>query len=543
MSILPQLVLTLICVQDPGTPAAAAESDAMQLSLADAIEAFFVNNLGLRGSDLETQASLAGFGSAWGAFDSVFFTDVTRSETFNAPSPSNFVGGVDVGGSPTTEFDLFNFRSGVRGQFPSGTTWQLDIGSTETKTSTPKFSTRQLDQNGDPAFHPVTGEPLFNNVSSQRSKVITGAWNLSLTQPLLRGGEDGLNATALELAAKDVSLSAIAAQELADAILVTVVEAYWNLVFARQHVATVDLSVELANELLAITERKYAQGLQNRLDVIQVEADLARRHEEALTAENEVLQAVDDLRQLVFAPEEQSEWSREIVPTTDYEVDQGIEVDAPAALADALRFRPDVASARLSVERADIEVRRAENQALPRLDVTGGYGLNSNETNLARSVTRLDDADLYDARITLNLEVPFGNRTAGYALRRRRLDRERSAVSLREVEMTAVSEVRSAVRNVNLQEQRVVATAESRRLRLEAYEGEKRRLENDLSTPFGVRESQRDFLTAVDDEKRAQLDLAVARTSLLAASGMLLQHYGYRAYDPVVSLEEAPPAP
>jgi outer membrane protein TolC len=88
----------------------------------------------------------------------------------------------------------------------------------------------------------------------------------------------------------------------------------------------------------------------------------------------------------------------------------------------------------------------------------------------------------------------------------------------------------------------VKATSGTTRLRLEVYEGERRRLENDLSTAFQVREAQRDYLAAVDEETRARLDLAIAQTSLLASRGRLLEHYGFVPRMPAVSLEDAPPS-
>jgi len=515
---------------DPLTP-----TDALELSLEEAIFECLRNNLALQGAELQTDASVAGFNAAWGQFDSEWFVTVLRSETVQAPAPVNFAGGVNVGSSPVTEFDLFNARTGLRGQLETGATWELGVGPTEAKTTRRSFKTVVEDPPG--TFTSVT-------VPKTRAENTTADWSFSLTQPLLRGGADGFPKSGLELAAKDVSLAAVASQTLAYTTLVEVVRAYWNLVFTRQNVATVQLSVDLANELLEITRRKYQQGIQNRIDIIEVEADLARREEELLTAANAVRQAVDDLHELVFAPETADDWSRDIIPTTEYvETPEGYEVDTEAAIFDALALRPDVVDARIALERADIEVRRAENQTRPRFDVTGEYGLNSNETNTGKALRSLNDTGLHEIRVFLDLAVPIGNREAGYLLRRRKIDRERASVSLREAEVKVVAEVRSAAREVKLQLQRVKSTAETTRLRQEVYDGERRRLENDLSTPFQVREAQRDYLTAVDEETRAQLDLAIAHTSLLAARGRLLEYFGHRPQVPEVDLEDAPPAP
>ncbi len=530
------MVLVSTAPQDSDTAAPAVDApdgaQLIELSLEQAIAECINNNLALQRSGLSTEASVAGLGAAWGDFDTEFFTTVTRSETVQAPKPINFSGGVNLGPSNTSEFDFLSVRSGVRGKFETGMTWELSASTTEVRNTN-----RRVPQETFPGSGVFVTKDLDNDET-------TAEWSLSLTQPLLRGGSKDYARSELELAAKDVSIAAIATRSLTYTTIVSVVTAYWELVYSRQNVDTVNLSLELAGELLAITERKYQQGIQNRIDVIEVEADVARRLEELLTAENAVKQAVDNLQQLVFAPESDDEWSREIIPSTAYAPPpEGSRVDTQAAVRDALMLRPDIANARLDLERAAIEVRRAESESQSRLDITGSYGLNSNETNSGLALRRLNDTGLHEASIFIDYEVPFGNRRAGYNLRRRKIERERASVALREAEIIAVSGVRSSARDVGLQTERIKATAETTRLRLEVYEGEKRRLENDLSTPFEVREAQRDYLTAVDEGTRARLDLAIAQTNLLSSRGRLLEHYGIVPPMPDVSLDDAPDAP
>jgi outer membrane protein TolC len=109
--------------------------------------------------------------------------------------------------------------------------------------------------------------------------------------------------------------------------------------------------------------------------------------------------------------------------------------------------------------------------------------------------------------------------------------------------MNAYREVRQAARAVETQIARVAATAETVRLQQETYDGEVRRLENDLSTPFQVRQTQRDLLSAIDAAKRAKLDLEIARSALLSAEGRLPYAYGMERSLPELSIDEAPPRP
>jgi len=491
-------------------------SDPLELSLEEAIRLSFGNNLTVRAAELDAQAWVEGFGSAWGRFDTVLFADATGSRSVTAPTPTNIVGGVNVGGSGATKTNFYSATTGVRGLFLSGTSWEFGMGPQRVKTS----------------------------ANGGVSDVYTANWNLEMTHPLLRNGGD-FERQGLELAAHDVRIASAGRDQTAIDTVELVVISYWNLVFSLQNLRTKRASVVLAEELVDITQRTFDQGLRNRIEVVEVEAELAQRQEELILAENTVSQAMDELRRQVFAPSDVGQFRRPLRPTT-----KALGDDAPAEseplesmIAVALARRPDILQRRWELDRADIEVERAENQALSRFDLTAGYGINSNEDDMRSTLENLNDNQFDSASVTLSWERPFGNRTAGYALRRARVSRQRAGVLLRDVELLAVTDVRTEERNVRLQAQRVETTAESSRLNREVYEGEVRRLENDLSTPFQVRETLRNWLDAIDTELRARLDLEVSRVALSAAQGVLLESYGLVTNQPEPSLDYAPPAP
>ncbi len=500
------------------------EPQPLELTLDDALRMALQNNLGIQGAMLDADAAVEAFGAAWGPFDTTFTTNATWFDGREAPTPSNFVGGVDVGGSPSTRSIVTQLSTGFAGQFLTGTTWSFDIGPRRSE------------------IHGLGDDPSTLVVNEDQNEVVTGDWSLQVTHPLLRGGGDYAR-NSLVLARQDAEISALAAEQVASDTLEAVTVAYWNLVFARQDRATRELSVQLSTELLDITRRKFEQGLQNRINVTEVEAELAGRREQLLTAQTAERDAEDVLRTLVLAPEQAEVWARPLLPVTEPVPPQDIVLDERLAIDTALTYRADLAEQRRRVERADVEIERAASERDPRLDLTGGYGINANQDSYGNVYEHLDDTSFDSANVALVFELPLGNRGAGYALRRAQVARQRAGVSLREAEMNAIAEVRTALRSVELQRQRVAATAETVRLQREVYEGERRRLENDLSTPFQVRQFQRDLLTAIDTETRAKLDLEVARADLLAAVGQLLAAHGVERTLPELSLSEAPPAP
>jgi outer membrane protein TolC len=507
------LVVLLLPLQDKPAP--------LQLSLDDCLQLAMSHNLDIAGARLSAESSVQNFNSTWGTFDTVFNASALWSDGTTAPSPSNIVSGVDIGSNPATRRKSMEWSTGFSGEFLTGTTWTFAIGPREVQTSS----------------GPTPSDP-----GGFESKVYTGVWNLNVTQPLLRGGGDYAR-SALGLAKADAEIAALSAEDTASTTLAAVTAAYWNLVFARQSRATAAESVQLASDLVDITRRKFEQGLQNKIDVTQTEAELATNRETLLSAQNAERQAEDTLRTLVLAPQDAATWARPIETVTQPAAAKPAQIDEQMVIDIALKERPDVIKARRSVERADITVDRARNQSDPQLDLSGGYGINANEKSYPDVYSNLRDVNNDELHASLAFSVPIGNRSAGYALRAAEVDRENAGVTLRRTEMLAVAAVRAAVRQVELQLQTVAATAETTVLQQEVYDGEKRRLENDLSTPFQVRQFQRDLLTAKDTETGALFDLEVARVALLAAEGRLLSSYGFERTAPELSLEDAPPGP
>ncbi len=507
--------LAALLLQDaPPTPPPA---DALHLTLNEAIDRGMRNNLTIRQVRLDAEQTVDTYGQAWGAFDTIFFLDGTASRSVAAPTPTNIVGGVNVGGAASTETVFVDIKTGFRGTFLTGTSWSFDVGPRRVKT----FS------------------------DAGESDVYVGDWTLSVSHPLLRGG-DNFARSALTLARQDVEISAAASFASILLTLETIIDAYWNLVFTNEVVATRMGAVVLAQELVATTTAKEAQGLQTQLEVFEVKAELAQRKEEELTAKNAALDAIDLLRRLILAPDVDDElWDLPITVAKDaVATAPAPETKLQVAVDTALARHPDVVAARTRLQRADVILERAENLALPKLDLTGAYGINSNEDDYRDSLTNLNDEEFDTVSLVLGLEIPFGNRTAGYAVRRAQSERREAGVALRDTEIAVITRVRTAVREVELQELRVGVTEEAMRLNEQLYDGERRRLENDLSTPFQVRETLQNYLTATDTHTRAKFDLEIGRARLLSAQGVLLEYFGYaRELPPDLDESVRPPAP
>jgi outer membrane protein TolC len=120
----------------------------------------------------------------------------------------------------------------------------------------------------------------------------------------------------------------------------------------------------------------------------------------------------------------------------------------------------------------------------------------------------------------------LGNQTALHVYKRARIEHQRSLTAMRELKIQIVKEIRNAVREVDLQLEKIEATRRSWQLSSERYKGEKKRLEAGLAIPYQVREAERNLLAETVAKTRALLDYQIARVRVDKAIGVLLSHFG-----------------
>lgn len=76
-------------------------------------------------------------------------------------------------------------------------------------------------------------------------------------------------------------------QKVEDEICLTVMEAYYNVLFHSQMVAVMKSRIEEARENVTLVRRKLELGQKGRADVVQMEADLADREYQLINSMNQ----------------------------------------------------------------------------------------------------------------------------------------------------------------------------------------------------------------------------------------------------------------
>ncbi|HEX7899427.1 MAG TPA: TolC family protein [Planctomycetota bacterium] len=366
-----------------------------------------------------------------------------------------------------------------------------------------------------------------NNSFLLENPLYTDSAGVAITLPLLRGGSTAANTATLVIARNERDISVDVFEKTVSDSVFAVIQAYADLAFAIEEKKVKEQSVDVASRLLEDNRRKFDRGLASRLDVTQADAGVAAQQEGLLTAEAAVLNASDRLKRLVDPSLLASEL--EIVPVERPGTRLG-DLDERAATEKALEqargSRPEFRQLRRQMSSQDVEIARAANDRLPRLDFTGSGTINGTEGTFSEAFREADGLDTYDVTGGIIFEWAFENRAARGASQRAELQRRRLVLQERNLENQVLVEIREAVRAIKTNEKRIEATRRARVLAEEQLEGELTRNQQGLSTTFRVIDVQEDLVQARTNELKALIDYHLSRYRLGQVSGVLLEQQG-----------------
>lgn len=376
----------------------------------------------------------------------------------------------------------------------------------------------------------LTGSGLAEHGDADGSR---SAWAAGVAQPLLRGANMRANLAGLRQAK---NLAAQSEHEFRRNVMEVVrqIEAtYWELELAHEVLRIREFGVRLAEEQMRREEGLLAVGKALRGDVMTAKAEHAARQADLAdalgTLESQTIELIRLMR-----PSDTPRWELALHPADEATVVE-VSVDPQASEDLAMQFRPELAQARLTLANLELDVLRTRNELLPRLDVVGSYGEGRGATTLATG-SGSRDADTYS--IGLEFETGIPNRAEKARHRRARLENERGASIIGQLEESIAAEVRRAVVELTRQWQRLAATAEAVLSREEAVRVIQGRREVGKATNLDVLQVERDFIESRVDDATARVRYIQALTKLYAAEGTLLERRGI-ALD-AIAAEETP---
>ena len=198
-------------------------------------------------------------------------------------------------------------------------------------------------------------------------------------------------------------------------------------------------------------------------------------------------------------------------------------IDLAESFEIALDNRPDYNQAKTAFTNQELSVNLAKNQSLPKLDLLANYSLNDTGSEYGESTDDLLEGDTYSWEAGVRLEVPLGNRRAKNQYTQEKMKLQMAGMEISNLEKNILLEVRTAVREVEVNRQRIDVTRSARILAEKKLTAEEERFRLGRSTTTDVLEFQEELTLAKSNENRALIDYRKSLSRWEAATGQTLQ--------------------
>ena len=345
---------------------------------------------------------------------------------------------------------------------------------------------------------------------------------VSVTQPLLRNFGFGPTLATVRIARASRGINDWQLRQAVIDTVTRVTYAYNDLIFAYAVQRSAQRSRDLAAQLLSENEKRFKVGQMAEYEVTSARSRVASREEGILSADRQVLNTENALKQLITDNKTPTLLNQrlaiELPPPTPIVV-----VDAAEDFRVALDKRPDYQEAKLALQRADINARLQRNQLLPRVDFVGSVGYNGYDTTSQGSRRQVTNEDYRSSSWGVVVSVPLTFTTERGRARAARLLRSQAETQLDQIEQDIVVKVGNAAGQIETTEKRVQVTRQARELAQATLDAEVKRLRAGQSNTFFVAQQQEILSSAEVSEAAALSDYRKALAEYDRQLGVTLE--------------------
>ena len=514
--------------EEPIPPRVGVSGEKREISLADVIELALENNLDVEIERTNIETAKESLFGARGFLDP-HFTFTPRVEDRSIPTSSTLIG---IDGKLDQTIATFDAA------------WDQRLPWWGSSLRVALESTRQTTTNPFEVLSP------FN----------TARLGVSVTIPLTRNRKIDRARANLRIVNHQVGLSEAQFRLKVTDVVLSVQEAYWNLVAARQAVRVASEAVKLGREQLARTRRQIESGALAPVELAAAQAELERRVDTWYASIGLVTEVENALKMLILPDESHPMWDDELIPADETTLEPPSYASVHEAVDVALRKRPELQVVDLRQQTVRVQEQLARNQVKTQVNLVGGYwvaGLSGvvagrdnpfgrsfaeqfkrvNELSELAGLPPLEPPD-FGARAPTNLVGGYGlawqhlfranfptamvgvqfdlfakNRAAKAELAKAAIAERRLKLERRKLEQAIAAQVRNALQAIQTARQRMAAAEASVRAAEEKLASEIRLFQTGESTNFMVLTRQNELADSRRRAVVARLDFnkAVAR--------------------------------
>lgn len=377
-------------------------------------------------------------------------------------------------------------------------------------------------------------DDLSGRTLSTRYEPILG---FQLRQPLLRDAWQEITLAGVDIAKLNYRIALLGFRQKAEEIAVGVISAYWQLFQAKRDFeiqqGLLDSTLETLDKVMG---RKEIDATE--LHIKQTEASVKTREAALLQARKRIVDAQDVLIRLMADAQLNVIDECNILPVSEPSLELE-KYEISNLLGIAMLNNPVIQQARIGIEIADINIRVAENQDMPRLDLIASARMQDLAKQPEDAHERLSNGDYVSYGIGLSLEYPLGNRQREAELIQRRFERRQAATIIQTVADQAAQLVRERARRIetNYSEIQIQKEAvEAARIYFAVLQ-DTEEIREQLTPEFLLvkLQAQEVLANAQMSEVRAIVDFNIAFAELAQALGTVLELHQVEVSLPSIS--------
>ena len=307
-----------------------------------------------------------------------------------------------------------------------------------------------------------------------------------------------------------------------------VIEAYWNLVFARTDVWARRRQLDQLREAVRRIKARYEKSIDNRADLAQADLALANARANLVSSEANVLQREAALRNILgIPPSDNSVY----IPVTPPINDQFV-ADWPSIVQIAQERRPDLVELKLILEADNQLLIQANNNALPRLDAVALYRWNGLEGEMPNGdLLRSGPGQFADWTLGVNFSVPIGLRAGRAGLRRVELLIARDRANLDQGMHATVHSLATNVRSLDQAYENYAAFKAARAAARVNLDSQILRYQTGQGILLNVLQAIADWGNTISGEANALAQYNVQAATLEQQTGTILETHGVYLYE------------
>jgi outer membrane protein TolC len=467
--------------QTPPPPPASSTTQALPLSMKDAVAMALESNLGLKAERLNIDLAAHQIALAKSTFLPQVQGSLIQQQARNVPSDftqgtSDITSdGLNVGGAISQQLKWYGGSYSVN--------WNGSRSTTDGVLS---------------SFNPRIGSTL----------------RINFAQPLLRGFKTDSARTSVVTSERERAITDIQLQQRVVTTEAAVRLAYLSLVGAIEGMKVAEQNMDIAQKSLQQSKARVAVGQSPQIDIIQSEAQVASNQEQLIVAEAGIATAEDGLRSLIFDPKRPDYWDVHLIPTdSPLLTPRAISVDE--SIKTALANRLDLTAQKRAMEITDLNLTLGKNNTLPSVDFNLNYSAQGTAGTqfvygsgfpppIVDRTNRTFTSALGDTfggnypawSLGVTVAYPIGRTGAEVAYAQAQIRKHQQEIGIQDLELQIVREVRDAVRQVTNSFQRVQATQTFRTAAEQQLEAEERRFAVGFSTTLDLQIRQSQLATA-----------------------------------------------